>query len=266
MTVITIGAASHCGLKRKDNQDHHASYSPEGGSNNKKGILMALADGMGGHSGGAIASKIAIDILLEEYYKNWLDSIPDSLVKAFYKANEAVITRSQNNKDLQGMGTTMTAVVFQKNKMYYAHVGDSRGYVICNNQISQFTEDHSYVAGLVKAGVITEKESLTHPEKNIITRAIGIKPDVQVDTSQKYTIIKKDQYILLCCDGLHGVVSNEEITNIVHEYKAPDSICAKLIDKANEYGGPDNITAMVARIDSTDTMASLTQSLKNLVR
>jgi protein phosphatase len=264
--MITIGAASHRGLKRKENQDYHAYYSPEGGSNNKKGILMALADGMGGHSGGATASKIAIDILIEEYYKAWLGSIPESLVKAFHKANEEVIARSQNNIDLDGMGTTLTAVVFQKEKMYYAHVGDSRGYVIFENHISQFTEDHSYVASLVKAGVITEEEALTHPEKNIITRAIGINPELKVDTSQKHQKIKNDQYILLCCDGLHGVVSNEEIVSVFHEYRVPDVICEKLIEKANEHGGPDNITAMVARIESTGTLSSLTSRLMNFVR
>jgi len=267
MTMITIGAASHCGLHRKENQDYHAYYSPEGGSKNKKGILMALADGMGGHSGGAIASRIAINILMEEYYKDWLeDSIPDSLVQAFHKANAEVIAQSQNNIDLDGMGTTLTAVVFHQDKMYYAHVGDSRGYVIFENRISQFTRDHSYVAGLVKAGVITEEEARTHPEKNIITRAIGIDPDLRVDTSRKHQKTKKDQYVLLCCDGLYGVVSNEEMVNAVREYRVPDVICEKLIEKANEHGGPDNITAMIARIDSANTISSLTRRFMNLVR
>ena len=264
--MITIGAASHRGLIRKENQDYHAYYSPEGGSKSKKGILMALADGMGGHSGGAIASRIAIDILMEEYYKDWLNSIPKSLVKAFQKANEEVIAQSQNNIDWEGMGTTLTAVVFRKDKMYYAHVGDSRGYVIFEDRISQFTKDHSYVAGLVKAGVITEEEARTHPERNVITRAIGIDPELKVDASQKHQKIKNDQYILLCCDGLHGVVSNEEMVNVVHEYRVPDVICEKLIEKANEHGGPDNITAMVARIDSTGTLSSLTSRLMNIVR
>jgi protein phosphatase len=266
MSRLTISAASHIGLKRKENQDSHAYYSPENGSAHKKGILLAIADGMGGHSGGSIASKIAIDTLMEEYYKDYYGGILESLEKAFLKANDKITATGQENIELKGLGSTMTAVVFQGEKIYYAHVGDSRGYTIYDNKISQFTEDHSYVASLVKAGVITEEEAETHPEKNIITRAIGIGPDLKVDVAMINQNVKKGQYVLLCCDGLHGLVPNEEISNAVYEYKKPDVICERLINKANENGGPDNITVMVARVDSINIISGLTSRLINLVR
>jgi protein phosphatase len=128
MEFITIGAVSHPGLKRSDNQDHYAYYFPEEDIADTKGILMTVADGMGGHAAGAIASGLAVDVLMTEYYDaESSTSITESLKNAFLKANQEVMARGQDDRKLQGMGTTMTAVVVVNNKMYYAHVGDSRG-------------------------------------------------------------------------------------------------------------------------------------------
>ena len=232
-------------------------YLPKDGAEKKKGVLLALADGMGGHSGGEIASELTLTVLKETYYGDTVSAITESLEKAVLKANEEVISRGSNDFKLEGMGSTLTAVVLKKNKMYFAHVGDSRGYIIYKDIISQFTEDHSYVASLVKAGVITEEEAATHPNGNIITRAIGIEPDVKVDTSETHQKLKKDHYILLCCDGLYRVVSNEEMLNSVHQYRAPNEICEKLVEKANENGGPDNITVLIARINKAGLLWNL---------
>jgi len=256
MKWVTIGSATHPGMTKKENQDHHIYYLPENSSDKKKGILLAVADGMGGHSGGEIASKLAIDVLKETYYSDSLSVVSQSLEKAFLKANEEVIATGSNDINLEGMGSTMTAVVLRKNKMYFAHVGDSRGYIIYQNEISQFTEDHSYVASLVKAGVITEEEAINHPDDNIITRAIGIESDLKIDTSEKHEKLQKNQYILICCDGLYKVVSNEEIVNAVYQYQVPDDICEKLVKKANENGGPDNITVLVARINKAGLISN----------
>ncbi|MFC1812985.1 Stp1/IreP family PP2C-type Ser/Thr phosphatase [Thermodesulfobacteriota bacterium] len=266
MIEVTVGSASHRGMKKKENQDYHAYFSPEDGRKNNKGILLAVADGMGGRMGGAIASRITVDNLMEAYYKDMSGNIPESLKQAFLKANEAVIAKGQADEELKGMASTLVAVVFKNDKMYHANVGDSRGYLIDENRISQFTEDHSFVASLIKAGAITEEEALNHPEGHIITRAIGLGPELQVDTSQTHTKVKKGQYILLCCDGLWGVVSNDEILNTVHKHRAPDVVCEKLVEKANKNGGPDNITVIVARIDKTDLMSSLVDKCINLVR
>jgi PPM family protein phosphatase len=260
MDFITIGSATHVGMKRQENQDYHAWHLPEDGS--KKGILLALADGMGGRYGGSTASKIAVDVLIETYYKDMSHSISESLEKAFQKANEEVAARGRTDINLAGMASTLTAVVLKPDKMYYAHVGDSRGYIIHKDEIKQFTEDHSFVADLIKAGQITEEEAETHPERNIITRAIGLESKLRVDAPAEPQTIKKDQYILLCCDGLHGVVSNEGIMSAVYEYKEPELICEKLVESANELGGPDNITVMIARVDRIGLMSRI----MNLVR
>jgi len=266
MEFVTIGAASHPGLKREDNQDCAYYHLPEDDSVHTKGILMSVADGMGGPRGGAVASRLAVNVLKTEYYKSTHKNIPESLKNAFLKANQEVLTKSQDNGDIQGMGTTLTAVVLKDTEMYYAHVGDSRGYIIFKNKISQFTEDHSYVEILLKAGAITEEEALTHPERNAITRAIGTNPELIVDVSERHLKIKKGQYILLCSDGLYKVVSDEEILNTIYEYQTPDVVCERLVEKANEHGGPDNITVLLARIDRTNRKPGLIRRVTNLVR
>jgi protein phosphatase len=252
MGQIIIGAASDPGMKRKENQDSHAVFRPPAGTAHKKGILLALADGMGGHAGGSIASKLAVDTLIQTYYDDTGSSIPEALEKSVLAANQKVLEKSRSDLDVQGLGTTLTAVVFQGAGWYYAHVGDSRGYSIFANRITQFTEDHSYVASLVKAGVISAEEARTHPEGNIITRAIGFQEDLKVDTSPTPARIHKDQFILLCCDGLYKEVPEQEILATVYASGDPDAISKKLIEKANANGGHDNITVVVARIDSVE--------------
>jgi protein phosphatase len=164
------------------------------------------------------------------------------------------------------MGTTMTAVVVVNNKMYYAHVGDSRGYIISGNKISQFTQDHSYVDNLVRAGIISEEEALTHPKRNVITRAIGISSDLNVDVSQHYKILEKGQYVLLCSDGLFKIVSDQEILNVVSTIQTPVESCNKLLEIANARGGPDNITVLVAKMNKIKRKSGLINKLMKLVR
>jgi len=258
MTYLTIGSASHIGQKKNENQDHFGFNIPEDGSMPEKGLLLALADGMGGRPGGAVASRIAIDTLIEEYYKDKSNNIIESLKNTFLKINETVIAKGDEDRSIQGMGTTLVAVALKKDKMYYGYVGDSRGYVIYNNEITQFTEDHSMVASLVKAGYITEEQAPTYPGGNIITKAIGIDPELKIDKCQDKRKIKKGQYILICCDGLYNEVSNEDILKTVIEYGEPDKICQKLVEQANEHGGQDNITVLIARIEKVGLISSLT--------
>ncbi|MEA3416951.1 MAG: Stp1/IreP family PP2C-type Ser/Thr phosphatase [Thermodesulfobacteriota bacterium] len=258
MEFITIGAVSHPGLKRLDNQDHYAYYFPEEDIADTKGILMTVADGMGGHAAGAVASRLAVDVLMSKYYDAESSaSITESLRNAFLKANQEVMARGQDDRKLQGMGATMTAVVVVNNKMYYAHVGDSRGYIISGNKISQFTQDHSYVYNLVRAGIISEEKALTHPQRNVITRAIGISSDLEVDVSQHYQILKKGECVLLCSDGLFNVVSDQEILNVVSTIQTPAESCNKLLEIANARGGPDNITVLAARMNKTNAAGAL---------
>ena len=266
MSRITIGAASDPGMEKKENQDSYAYRSPTEGHARKKGILLALADGMGGHSGGSIASKTAIDSVMETYYADTSLGIPESLEKSFKKANLNVIQKGKDDLALQGLGSTLTTVVLKDDRMYFAHVGDSRGYSIYDQEISQFTEDHSYVASLVKAGVISAEEAMTHPEDNIITKAIGFDETLKLDVTDNHLRIRENQYILLCCDGLYKVVPDEEIKNMVYKFQEPDIISQKLVEMANANGGPDNITVLIARVDSIPFVSRVYGSFLSLLR
>lgn len=266
MKGVTIGSATHTGMEKTENQDFHAWHSPENGNLNKKGILLVLADGMGGHSGGSVASRLAVDAAIEEYYNETSGTIQESLKSAFLKANETVLAKSRSDFGLQGMGTTLIAVVLQKDNLYFAHVGDSRGYTICQDRITQFTEDHSLVAGLVKAGLITKEQALNHPDSNIITKAIGLFQDLSVDISEKHIKLNKCGYILMCCDGLYKVVPDDEILMTVREYIEPDAVCKRLIEMANERGGPDNITVIAARIENTGLFSGIKNKFQNILK
>ena len=261
MLNITIGAASDTGMKRKGNQDYHAFFPPEEGRENRKGILMVLADGMGGHSGGEIASRLAVETVMHKYYRDDDENIPASLTRAFLDANESVIAKGESDVKLRGMGSTLTAAVFKGGRMFFAHVGDSRGYSIVNDTMSQFTEDHSFVASLVKAGAIKPEEAKDHPESNIITRAIGMSRDLTIDAPPSGLKLHRGQQILLCCDGLWGVVPEEEILAVVKMHPEPETASQKLVELANANGGPDNITVVIARIDGLGLISSLTSKL-----
>ncbi len=257
MGFVTIASESHTGNRKDKNEDYLSYYSPADGSVPERGILLALADGMGGRPGGALAARIAVDVLMEEYYKDKSSDIPESLKEAFLKANKVVISRGDEDRSIQGMATTLIAVVLKRNKMYSAHVGDSRGYIIDKDTISRFTEDHSIVAGLVKAGYITEDQASSYPGGNIITKAIGLAPDLKVDAPKKFRKLKRGQYIMLCCDGLHKDVPDEDILKTVMEFGEPSTISEKLIQKALENGGDDNISVLIARIDKTGFFSAL---------
>jgi len=243
---IQIGAATHSGKTHTENQDAFYFHPPGDIHSSTKGILMAIADGMGGHAGGATASKMAIDILSNEYYNSVNNNTPEALKNAFLKANRMILERSHKDVDLAGMGTTLTAIVIKENNFFFAHVGDSRGYIIDADDIIQFTKDHTLADSLLKAGVIKKKEALTDGPGNLLIKAIGLKANVIVDVPQNYLPIEKYQRILLCCDGLYKVVTEPEIQKMVNQYWNPQKACEKLIEKANFYGGPDNITVLVA--------------------
>ncbi|RJR49618.1 MAG: Stp1/IreP family PP2C-type Ser/Thr phosphatase [Desulfobacteraceae bacterium] len=245
---VSIGSLSHPGIVRSDNQDCCAYYVP-GDDLSSRGILLIVADGMGGHSGGAVASKLAVDILMMQYYKCETQDVSEALELSFRRANEEIAERARHEAELKGMATTLTAVVLKEDKLYYAHVGDSRGYLISDHKITQFTNDHSYVADLIRAGVIKEEEAETHPKRNVITRAVGAEVELKVDLPHKNFRLKPDEYILLCSDGLYKVMKDEEIRLIFERLRGPDQLCDELVKLAIERGGPDNITVMVARIN-----------------
>jgi len=243
---IEIGYLTNTGRKRDHNEDNLYVFSPHTNFESR-GMLFAVADGMGGHAGGEFASRIAVDTLGKYYTsENENKSFLVSLENCITEANSLIYSQAQSSPVLRGMGTTLTTAIIEANSLNLGQVGDSRAYLLRNGAIQQLTNDHSLVAEQIRQGIITEQEASSHPAKNIITRALGTKAKVEIDF---YTFeLEPDDRILMCSDGLHGVVSDEEMSKIVQEAESAPESCRRLIAKANENGGPDNITVILVHI------------------
>ncbi len=208
--------------------------------------FAVVCDGMGGENGGKVASKIACDTIykyLDAHLKEGLDEqeYKNIMVTAVSDGNVAVYDYSLEKKEYIGMGTTVVALVVVNNKAYIAHVGDSRVYMLKSGEFYQITKDHSLVQNLVEQGKITQEQAKNHPQKNMITRAVGVSFFVDVDYIQVNSI--KDVSFLLCSDGLTNSCDNEQIKSVL-ENTPKESVCKTLIDMANDAGGIDNITAV----------------------
>ena len=207
--------------------------------------LLAVADGLGGHSAGEIASGLAVIELEEAVNKGFSEGITDFrmlLQQAFEKTNREIYSLARENPDYSNMGTTLVAALIEEERCVIANIGDSRAYLI-GEEIKQQTKDHSFVQELVDRGIISEEEAFDHPEKNIITRVMGTDADIKPDL---YEIRIRGQYLLLCSDGLTDSLRGEEIRRIIISSKDLDEACEKLINSAKETNGRDNITVILA--------------------
>jgi protein phosphatase len=256
MPKFIVGAASHPGQRKTVNEDAYSFYPPEDGREHPKGMLLALADGMGGRAGGGQASQIAVDTLMKAFYEDSAGDIGESLERAFHAAHEAVVEEGKKDIQVQGMATTLTAVVILKDRLYHAHVGDSRAYLIDGNTMTCITEDHSFVASLVKAGAITEEQARTHPQRNLVTQAVGASEELTIDRSRRPRRLKNGNGILLCCDGLYKDLTDDEILETIRSAPDPSDSCEKLIQRANDRGGSDNITAVLTWVEEIGGLAN----------
>lgn len=242
---MNVYAKTDIGKTRETNQDAFDT-----GYFNDGTVWAVVCDGMGGVSGGQVASSLCIDktvnAIKRSYRENMtVNNVKNMLVSAINAANSYVFDESLKDRELKGMGTTIVAVVIINNIAVVAHVGDSRAYIV-NDTIKQITKDHSYVQLLVDNGKITLEEAEKHPDKNIITRAIGIEGFVDVDVD--IVDIKDEDILLLCTDGLNGYVRDDDILKTVKEYG--DSSTEKLVETANLNGGHDNITVVLISSDN----------------
>ncbi len=227
------------GCKRNSNQDSiFFCDKPVGPLPN----LYIVADGMGGHRAGDMASKMAIDISVDFIKKSTLENPIAIMKRAMIFANNEIYKTANNDPDLNGMGTTMVAAVVLDDKLYVANVGDSRLYVV-GNDIKQITMDHSLVEELIRNGELERKKGRNHPEKNIITKAMGSKDEVMPDFFE--IDFNPDDKILLCSDGLSNMVEDDEIRDIIVDNTNLEKTAEALIDRANYYGGSDNISVVV---------------------
>lgn len=212
----------------------------------EKGYLLIVADGMGGHKAGEVASKLAIETITQQYFKqNGNRGIEKNLLRAFTMANKRIYELANSQKSYHGMGTTCSAFVVVGDMVYYAHVGDSRGYMVKNKSITQITEDHTYVQELVNKGEITTKEAVTHPKRNILTNAMGTKPELRIDTGKCNELFEINDRLLLCSDGLYDYLNEKELAEIL-DTRPLQEAAEHMISEAKRRGGHDNITVVIS--------------------
>lgn len=230
-------AKTHKGNVRKLNED--AVYIPE----DKQGYFAILADGMGGHSAGDVASSLIVSAVRSYFCGIDAAAVTAEMLKdALRHANTLVWNESRANSNRKGMGSTATAAVFTDGKVFIGQVGDSRAYLFRDGVLKQITTDHSYVQLLLDKGLINKEEAESHPQKNIITRAVGTDKDVDVDLF--ILELYQNDVILLCSDGLSNAVSDEQITGILS--KDMPTVAERLIQAALDNGGTDNVSAVIA--------------------
>lgn len=244
---MLYAAKSHIGLVRQMNQDSlavHSEFQPV--------QLAVVADGMGGASAGEVASRLAIDEVcrfVEQALLTHQGNEEEVLREAVYKANRKIWEAAMEKEDYTGMGTTLVAALFDDEQVTFAHVGDSRGYILQSGELKQVTNDHSLVAELVRRGQLTEEEALHHPQRNIVTRSLGTSefsyPDI------KKVAWQEDDVLMLCTDGLTNLVTQGELTEHLRSLKTAknnqevEKVANSLIDLALERGGSDNITLVL---------------------
>jgi protein phosphatase len=244
---MNLSHAGHTdvGMKRKQNQDNFLMLPEEG--------LFVVADGMGGHQGGETASLLAVNTIAEFFRSHKNEKDPRKrLQNAIVEANQAIQTRGLQDANLQGMGTTTTALHFTADKLYIGHVGDSRSYLVQDKSIWQLTRDHSLVQEKLRAGLNTRDQLKTDRMKNVITRSVGFESVVDIDL---YEVEPSpgDVYIV-CSDGLSGMIEDKDIlaviTDCVYKRKDLDAAAKQLIEAANRNGGDDNVTALIVKVDA----------------
>ncbi|MEB3284599.1 MAG: Stp1/IreP family PP2C-type Ser/Thr phosphatase [Candidatus Sericytochromatia bacterium] len=236
---MRVGYLTDIGKVREINQDYLFASQELG--------LFMVADGMGGHAAGEKASQTAVQIITE-HLTPLVHSTPngqflDEIQGAIQEANRQIINASMEDTSMRGMGTTATVIVTRDGSMYVGHVGDSRAYLIRNRRIDQITDDHSIVAQLVRARAITPQEAARHPYRNVITRCLGMQVDLEADTQQRE--LKSGDRLLICSDGLSGLVSDDEMLQHVVSSDEPQKTCEDLVQLALERGGSDNISVVL---------------------
>lgn len=240
---LTVASLSDLGRSRQVQQDHVSYYIPQDPQQMARwGALYIVADGMGGHQAGDVASQGAVKHVISQYYGATLADVGTGLVHAIRSANRLIYEQAQTNPAYAGMGTTMVAAVILGRKVYIASVGDSRAYLIGPKAIRQITEDHSWVGEQLRAGLLTPEEARVHPQRNVVTRALGSKPSVEVDLFEGE--ISDHDILFICSDGVTGHLEDPEIAALARAHP-PEEAARRMVDLANERGGHDNMSIIL---------------------
>ncbi|MCL5103380.1 MAG: Stp1/IreP family PP2C-type Ser/Thr phosphatase [Armatimonadetes bacterium] len=247
VTIVSLlGAKTDLGRIRENNEDKFEFFQPDDPDTLAlKGAFYAVADGMGGHAAGQIASELALKTTIKAYYADPSPMVEESLRAAIQQANALVYEAARAIAERAGMGTTMTALVIRGEEAFIAQVGDSRCYRLRDGKLKQMTEDHSWVSEQVKRGGLSEDEAKYSPFRNVITRSLGNAPNVDVDIGS--LDLKAEDQFLLCSDGLSGEVEPDEMRKAMQK-GSPSQAASELVDLALERGGRDNITVLILAI------------------
>lgn len=250
---IELANRTDVGCERTQNEDNYCYAEPDDdGEITRRGRLVVVADGMGGYEGGQIASGLAVEAVRSTFLTTSAQNPTDALVAAYQSAHAAIQDFVLDHPELKGMGTTCTAAVLCNGDLVYGQVGDSRLYLIRDSTITRVTHDQSYVQQMIDDGLLTPEDAKTHPNRNVLTSALGSDSGVKADFAQAPIPLQPGDILLLCTDGLHGLVSDDEMLAITSE-NSPFDACRMLVDLAKQRGGHDNITVQIVRIDKAET-------------
>lgn len=243
---FSCAARTDVGVVRSGNEDNFLMLADRG--------IFIVADGMGGHAAGEVASEMAVHIVADELgqYRGLTDEeLATRMHNAIRKANEAIFSRTLSEHDKRGMGTTLTALVLLPDRYLIGQVGDSRAYLLRSDRLRQITKDHSYVQEQVDAGLLTPEQARVHPYSNVITRCVGAGMEVTPDIY--FGSLESEDLLLLASDGLTGMLEDEQLRRLLTSDGGPQRAVDQMISEANRRGGLDNITAIVIRIETSDT-------------
>ncbi len=250
---LEIGVATDVGQVRTENQDHYCVLATDPATEaGRKGTMVVVADGMGGHSGGQVASHTAIDAITETFLKTEKSSLRDILEEAIFAGNRAVREKAQDDAKIRDMGTTCVALLVRGEHVVTAHLGDSRCYMFRGGDAEVVTRDHTYLNQLIDIGLLTPEDAEGHPDKNIITRCVGMSDDLEIEFNHRQLL--EGDVFLMCSDGLSNLVRMDEMHQLIGEM-APQEACDRLVAMANDRGGDDNITVAIVRVNTIPAVA-----------
>jgi protein phosphatase len=232
---LAVGARTDVGRVRTGNEDSYFVDAP----------LFVIADGMGGHAAGDVASATAVEVI-QENREGLSAQEPQTLSEIVREANRAIWNKSSGDDSLRGMGTTCTMILVDGDTAQVAHVGDSRAYLMHDGELRQVTDDHTLVGRLVREGKLRPEEAARHPQRSMVTRALGVDEDVEVDVFS--VSLAKGDRLMICSDGLSGMLSESDLNEVLHTESDPQAAADQLVDRANEAGGEDNITVIVVDV------------------
>jgi len=247
---IEAASLTDIGRQRSNNEDSYLYWEPESDEDfRRKGRLAVVADGMGGYEGGQEASRLAVETVRSVYDNTSGGDPQGALIVALESAHQNIQRFALDHPQFYGMGTTCTALAIVDNLLYFAHVGDSRLYLIRAESISRLTRDHSYVGRLVETGIVRSEDAESHPQRHILTAALGSGREITPHIPEQPFPLEEGDSLLLCTDGLWGVVGDPDLASVV-QANPPAEACHKLVALALERGGPDNITLLILRVSS----------------